>query len=114
MVPAGTANGTPIPLWSPDRLNRSCGPGWSGCTLWSRLEPGGRLGAGERRPGRRAEQQGGPAEGQFEGGSTDTPTLESAFAATAEDLATVTAGDLRAAYRELAGEQAIGFTIPAL
>ncbi len=35
-------------------------------------------------------------------------------AATAEDLATVTAGDLRAAYRELAGEQAIGFTSPAL
>jgi AAA lid domain len=34
-------------------------------------------------------------------------------AATAEDLTTVTAGDLRAAYRELAGEQAIGFTRPA-
>ena len=31
-------------------------------------------------------------------------------AATAEDLTTVTAGDLRAAYRELAGEQTIGFT----
>ena len=27
---------------------------------------------------------------------------------------TVTADDLRAAYRELAGEQAIGFTSPAL
>ena len=35
-------------------------------------------------------------------------------AATAEDLTTVTAGDLRAAYRELTGEQAIGFTGPAL
>ncbi len=34
-------------------------------------------------------------------------------AATAEDLTTVTAGDLRAAYRELAGEQTIGFTSPA-
>ncbi len=31
-------------------------------------------------------------------------------AATAEDLTTVTAGDLRAAHRELAGEQTIGFT----
>ena len=35
-------------------------------------------------------------------------------AATAEDLTTVTAGDLRAAYRELVGEQVIGFTSPAL
>jgi hypothetical protein len=35
-------------------------------------------------------------------------------AATAEDLTTLTAGDLRAAYRELAGEQAIGLTSPAL
>ncbi len=31
-------------------------------------------------------------------------------AATAEDLTTVTAGDLRAAHRELAGEQTMGFT----
>ena len=34
-------------------------------------------------------------------------------AATAEDLTTVTADDLRAAYRELAGEQTIGFTRPS-
>ena len=33
-------------------------------------------------------------------------------AATAEDLTTVTADDLRAAYRDLAGEQTIGFTRP--
>ena len=32
--------------------------------------------------------------------------------ATAEDLTTVTADDLRAAYRELAGDQAAGFTSP--
>jgi len=34
-------------------------------------------------------------------------------AATAEDLTTVTADDLRAAYRELAGEQTIGFARPS-
>ena len=34
-------------------------------------------------------------------------------AATAEDLTTVTADDLRAAYRDLAGEQTIGFTRPS-
>jgi len=35
-------------------------------------------------------------------------------AATAEDLTTVTGSDLRAAYRELTGDQAADFTSPAL
>jgi hypothetical protein len=105
----------------------------AGCTPWSRLEPGGRLGAGERRPGQCAEQQGGPAEGQFQGGSVrrvaDQPVGEPeaarvrgagprdtqmAVTGPPEVDTTVTADDLRAAYRELAGEQAIGFTSPAL